>query len=55
MKKTYIIPSIEVVKLHTCELLTVSSLGLDNNSSNQLDTGEILSREADFFDDEEDF
>lgn len=54
MKKIYINPSIEVVKLHTCELLTVSSLGLDSSSGNQLDTGDFLSRKADF-DDEEDY
>lgn len=50
MKKTYIIPCLEVVKLHACNLLTVSSMGLDNTLSNQIDTGEFLSREGDMYD-----
>lgn len=53
MKKTYIIPSIEVVKLHTCELLTVSSMGYDN-AETLTAPGAFLSRECDF-DDEEDY
>ena len=50
MKKTYIIPSIEVVRLHICELLTVSSMTLDNTPGNSLNEGDILSREGDMFD-----
>ena len=53
MKKTYIIPTVKVVKVKTIQMLTTSTLGV--NSSQELSTGEILSRgtKGDMWDDEE--
>jgi len=53
MKKTYIIPTVEVVEVKTIQILMTSTLGVD--SSQELNSGEILSRgtKGDFWDDEE--
>ena len=52
-KKTYIIPTVKVVKVKTIQMLTTSTLGV--NSSQELNSGEILSRstKGDMWDDEE--
>lgn len=54
MKKTYINPELEVVKLQTMQMLA-ASLILDDDPSNYVtDDSEILGRESDF-DFEDDF
>lgn len=48
MKKTYINPELEVVKLQTMQMLA-ASLILDDDPSNYVtDDSEILGRESDF-------
>ena len=53
MKKTYIIPTVKVVKVKTIQMLMTSTLGV--YSSQELNSGEILSRgtKGDMWDDEE--
>ena len=53
MKKTYIIPVAEVVEIKTNQLLMASKLEV--LSGEITDSSGFLSREADSFDDEEDF
>ena len=53
MKKTYIIPATDVIEIKISPLLTTS---LTVNTTDELDAGDILSRETDmsedFFDEE---
>ena len=55
MKKTYIIPTVKVVKVKTIQMLTTSTLGVNSSQEQELSTGEILSRgtKGDMWDDEE--
>lgn len=55
MKKTYIIPTVKVVKVKTIQMLTTSTLGVNSSKEQELNTGEILSRgtKGDMWDDEE--
>lgn len=53
MKKTYINPEIEIVKIKAQQLLAGSTLGIDE-SVEITDESKLLSREFDF-DDEEDW
>ena len=55
MKKTYIIPTVKVVKVKTIQMLTTSTLGVNSSQEQELNTGEILSRgtKGDMWDDEE--
>ena len=55
MKKTYIIPTADVVEIKVNHLLMTSSMGLNSNPEDVLDEGDILSREMEFDEDEEDF
>lgn len=55
MKKTYIIPTVKVVKVKTIQMLTTSTLGVNSSQEQELNSGEILSRgtKGDMWDDEE--
>ena len=54
MKKQYIIPATDVIEIKVTQMLTTSLTVLDpSDSTNDLDEGEILSREGEF--DEDDF
>ena len=63
MKKTYIIPATAVIEIKVTQMLTTSLTVIDpSNPANQLDEGDILSREVDMgdeddfdFEDEEEF
>ena len=62
MKKQYIIPATDVIEIRVMQMLTTSSMDLVTpaDPSEQLDEGDILSREGDFEEDdfdmgEEDF
>ena len=49
MKKTYIIPESEVIEVKTTQFLMASMTVLDpNDSSNDLDAGDILAPEGNF-------
>ena len=52
MKKTYINPELEVIKIATQQMLASSeTLGLDSTPANEIDDpGQFLSREDDFLD-----
>ena len=50
MKKQYIIPVAEVVEIKTNQLLMASKMDVLDG---ELESGEILSRECDFDDDED--
>ena len=52
-KKQYITPNVKFFVFHTCELLTVSAMGV--NSSVELNGDEVLSRKSGWFDDDDDF
>ena len=52
MKKTYINPEIEIVKIKAQQLLAGSTLGIDE-SVEITDESKLLSREFDFDDDED--
>lgn len=54
MKKQYIIPATDVIEIRVMQMLTTSGMDLVTpvDPSDQLDEGDILSREDDF---EEDF
>jgi hypothetical protein len=52
MKKTYINPEVEVIKIQTMQMLAASTLDIDD-SVEITDEGNLLSRE--FFDDTFDF
>ena len=57
MKKTYIIPSLEVVKIHTNELLT-GSLPVDESQEAPVTGGgdyQTLSRRGGFWDEEDEY
>ena len=54
MKKTYIIPELEIVKIATQQMLASSAtIGLSEETI--IDEADLLSREVDNFDDEDDF
>ena len=54
MKKQYIIPATDVIEIKVTQMLTTSLKVLDpSDPINDLDEGEILSREGEF--DEDDF
>ena len=54
MKKQYIIPATDVIEIKVTQMLTTSLTVLDpSDSTNDLDEGDILSREGEF--DEDDF
>ena len=54
MKKQYIIPATDVIEIKVTQMLTTSLTVLDPSvPTNDLDEGEILSREGEF--DEDDF
>ena len=50
MKKTYITPKMEIVKIATQQMLAGSGLGISGSTSN---TGDLLSRDCDDWDDED--
>lgn len=56
MKKTYIIPKADVIEVKTTQFLMASMTVLDpNDSSNDLEAGDILAPEGNFdFTDEDD-
>ena len=50
MKKTYINPKMEIVKIATQQMLAGSGLGISGSTNN---TGDLLSRDCDDWDDED--
>ena len=54
MKKQYIIPATDVIEIRVMQMLTTSSMDLVTpaDPSEQLDEGDILSREDDFEEDD---
>ena len=56
MKKTYINPELEIVKIATHQMLAASNTNMDLNVDvEETDLNNLLSREVDNFDDEDDF
>jgi hypothetical protein len=56
MKKTYINPELEIVKIATHQMLAASNTNMDLNVDvEETDINNLLSREVDNFDDEDDF
>ena len=56
MKKTYINPELEIVKISTHQMLAASNTNMDLNVDvEETDINNLLSREVDNFDDEDDF
>ena len=56
MKKTYINPELEIVKIATHQMLAASNTNMDLNVDvEETDINNLLSREVDNFDDEYDF
>ena len=56
MKKTYINPELEIVKIATHQMLAASNTNMDLNVDvEETDINNLLSREFDNFDDEDDF
>ncbi len=53
MKKTYIIPEADVIEIKVTQMLTASLTVIDpTDPANDLDEGDILSREDDFEEDD---
>ena len=56
MKKTYINPELEIVKIATHQMLAASNTNMDLNVDvEETDINNLLSREVDNLDDEDDF
>ena len=56
MKKTYINPELEIVKIATHQMLAASNTNMGLNVDvEETDINNLLSREVDNFDDEDDF
>ena len=52
MKKTYIIPTLDVVRIETQHMIAVSGPAVSGSTN---EVSDLLSREFDFDDDEEDW
>lgn len=55
MKKTYIEPKMQEIRLNTSNIICASNLGIAGETTTGADIKEADSREGRFFDDDEDF
>lgn len=55
MKKTYIEPKMQEIRLNISNIICASNLGIDNKTTTGAGITEADSREGRFFDDDEDF
>lgn len=55
MKKTYIEPKMQEIRLNISNIICASNLGIDNKTTTDAGIKEADSREGRFFDDDEDF
>lgn len=55
MKKTYIEPKMQEIRLNISNIICVSGLGIASEKASEASVTEADSREGRFFDDDEDF
>ena len=55
MKKTYIEPKMQEIRLNIPNIICASNLGIANKTASEASVTEADSREGGFFDDDEDF